>query len=193
MRCYSRWVQRDAFGYGENEGGAGNTADMIVEAARAEGVMLDRAFVAVRAGRAAADKGFSMHMSTFCIEVLGAVSPESEWEVATVLEGGPPEAVVIHAMPDVDVTYDLPGHGLTWMPREEQPGEMILQVVEWVIENCGRPFKVPGLREVEKEEAAVEVMRIGKGGGRGLQKVAVRWGIYWIAFKCREHITGFLY
>lgn len=171
------------FEYDTIPGGGKEVISSIVNAAREDGVMLRKAFDAVGFGRAASISSPDMripHMAEHCADILrmlssGAESGDSLYQVATVLAGGPPNAIVTHAMPDRDVEFDIEGKGKVLLERHEERAELVLLVIDWIVQNYGRPMKVPGkVNVIDWDSAADEVVRIGAGKGQGGEKIIIR-------------------
>ncbi|KAL9619387.1 MAG: hypothetical protein Q9160_005982 [Pyrenula sp. 1 TL-2023] len=155
----------------------------VMTAAREDGIVLRKAFDAVGCGRAESISSPDIrtsHMAEHCDDILRALNPgaefgESLYQVATVLAGGPPNAIVTHAMPDRDVEFDVQGKGKVLLERHEERAESVLLVIDWIVQNYGRPMKVPGkVNVVDWDSAADEIVRIGAGKGQGGEKIIIR-------------------
>lgn len=132
------------------------------------------------------------HMAELCIDVLRSLnsptylnpSQESEqhdiskrplYRVATALPGEPREATIVFALPDRYVKFQIEGETILELERDGEMAELVVLVLEWVVRNYGRPFKVPGEVRVVGWDAAVdELMKIAQGTGGGGEKVVIK-------------------
>ena len=153
---------------------APDVVNQIRDAVKADSVRLTMAFDAV--GLPGTDsleaeyysQNSMNHMAERCFDVLEPNSTStSPPRVITTVPGASGRAGVINAMPDWDVDWKLPDHGLTILETKPAEAEALLEVVDWVVANYGTKFKLPHVRIVEWGTAVTELKKSaeGKSGG----------------------------